>query len=374
MHIENKGLRFWQIVFLLTVISGVIAEAITRVRGLPDVANADFPLDLSACVVFCGLSLTAGGFVIAAVLAVLEVSQYQTLRRMSLVLGYIGFIGALSMTAIHYRFAWPALWSLWSPKSLPVGAGLALILYSFVVAESVLTEDIRGKFGFLEKRSFRYTIMLLTSIAAFVAGLQQTAFLNIMVVAPQQFSAIWVSSMLPVNLFLSNVAGTIAVIIFAIWRLERVHEGYTPTLIYDTSVVALRVTLILLIGIRFLDLTDVHQWYHLSEGRLNDYLFGLELVLFFVPALFLLNLRQHERRLAFDCAVMVIAGFLANRLNTAITSREVVTGLSFVPSVRDALVSAAIVASSIAGFAWIANRGTFGATRDPNRIELGFSA
>ncbi len=358
MSSRIKGLGFWQISFLLIVASGVIAEIVNRTRGFPPQANSEFPLDMTACVIFCGLSLTAGGFVTAAVLAILELPQYHLLRRGGLLLGYIGFIGALLGTVVHYRFEWPMLWSLWSPHSIPFGAGMALILYSAIVLDDAYARKTPPRLEFLQAGWFRYLMMLLTSIAAFVAALQQTAFLNIMIVAPQRFSPMWVSSMLPVNMFLSNVCGTLAILIFTFWRLARASGTPVPPGPYDVSVSGLRVLLILMIGMRMLDVTDLHQWHNLAHNHLHDYLFGLELVLFIAPALFLLNMKKGERGLAYDCTIMVIAGFMANRLNTAITSREIVSGVSFVPAAADVVFAAAVLTLSIGAFTWIMKRDT----------------
>ncbi len=352
-----KGLNFWRVFLLIIVLAGAVAYVIDRIRGYPLQVYEQFPWDISATLnIFCGLSLAAGGMTIAAVLAVLELSEYRLLQRSSLLIAYVSFLSALGTSILRYRLDWRNVWSLWSPHSLPAGAGVALLLYSWVVWTNVFPPSSSNWGRYLGLPSVRYVAMLLTSMAAFLAGLQESAFLNVMAVAPNQFSPIWVTSMLPVDMFLSGVSASLAFMIIAFWafgrsRLDRLLAG--PL---HATAAALRVVLIVTIGIRMLELTDGRQWHNLSNNHLYGYLFGLELILFLTPALFLLNAREREYKLLYECSVMVIAGFLTNRMNTAITSREVVLGTTFRPSLSDMIFAIAVISLTITAFICLMRR------------------
>lgn len=345
---KMKGLSFWRVFLVAVVLAGATAYVVDRLRGYPLHLCEEFPWDISSTLnIFCGLSLAAGGMTVAAVLAVLELSEYQLLRKSSLLIAYLGFLSALLVTILRYRMDWRNIWSLWSPHSLPAGAGVALLLYSVVVFDNIFTPR-RGTLR--SHAAIRYIAMLLTCLAAFLGGLQESAFLNVMAVAPDRFSPIWVTSMLSVNLFLSGVSACLALSLIALWSFGRSQPERLPAKPLHTAAAALRVVLIVTIGIRMLELTDLRQWHNLANNHLYGYLFGLELVLFLTPALFLLNAREREYKLLYECSVMVIAGFLANRLNTAITSREVVTGTSFQPSLTDMTFAVAVISVSAAAY------------------------
>ncbi len=345
---KMKGLSFWRVFLIAIVLAGAAAYIVDRFRGYPLHLYEDFPWDISATLnIFCGLSLAAGGMTIAAVLAVLELSEYQLLRRLALLIAYFAFLSALGTSILRYRLDWGNIWSLWSPHSLPAGAGVALLLYSVVVLDNAFSASKRR---FLQSPPIRYIVMLLTCIAAFLAGLQESVFLNIMTVAPGRFSPIWVTSMLPVNMFLSGVSASLALTVIALWSFGRSNRKRVPAAPMHASASALKIVLIVTIGIRLLELTDMHQWHNLGNNHLYGYLFGLELIFFLTPALFLLNAREGEYKLLYECSLMVIAGFLINRLNTAITSREVVTGISFRPSLSDLTFAVAVVSVATAAF------------------------
>lgn len=350
MLAKMKGLSFWRVFLVVVLLASTATYIVDRIRGYPFHLYEEFPWDISATLnIFCGLSLAAAGMTIAAVLTVLELSEHRLLRTTSLVIAYLGFVSALVATILRYRLDWRAVWSLWSPHSIPVGAGIALVLYSVVLLDDVFSVP-RNRSGtdFLRLPPVRYIAMLLTCIAAFVAGLQESAFLSVMAVAPERFSPIWVTSMLPVNAFLSGVSACLALMVFSFWRFGRSTSKVTEPL--TTAATALRVVLIVTIGVRILELTDMQQWPNLANNHLYGYLFGLELILFLTPALFLLNARKGEYRLISECSLMVIAGFITNRLNTAITSREIVTGTSFVPRFSDMIFALAVIALATAAF------------------------
>lgn len=351
---KAKGLSFWRIFLVAVILAGATAYVIDCFRGYPLHLYDEFPWDISATLnIFCGLSLAAGGMTIAAVLAVLRLSEYRLLRRSSLLIAYFGFLSALGTSVLRYRLGWSNIWSLWSPHSIPAGAGVALLLYSVVVIDN---EFSGPKHAFVSHPAFRYILMLLTCAAAFIGGLQEAAFLNLMAVAPGRFSPIWVTSMLPVNMFLSGVSGCLALTIIALWSFGRSNLGRLPAEPLHAAAAALKVVLLVTIGIRMLELTDLHQWHNVANNHLYGYLLGLELTLFLAPALFLLNARKGEYRLIYDCSLMVIAGFLANRLNTAITSREVVIGVTFHPRVSDIVFAMAVIALATAAFAFTMRR------------------
>jgi hypothetical protein len=347
-----KGLSFWRMFLVVIVCAGATAYVVERLRGYPVHLYEEFPWDISATLnIFCGLSLAAGGMTIAAVLAVLDLSEYRLLRRCSLLIGYIGFLSAFGTTLLRYRLDWRNIWSLWSPHSVPAGAGVALLLYSIVVFDNAVSTSPAGRWTrLLQHPSVRYVAMLLTCTAAFIAGLQESAFLHVMAIAPSHFSSIWVTPLLPLNMFLSEVSACLALIIFALWNLGRSAKQPVVAEPLSAAAAALRVALIITVGIRMLELTDMHEWHNLANNHLYGYLLGLELILFLTPALFLLNARKGEYKLTYECSVMVIAGFLANRINTAITSREVVIGATFQPRLSDMVFALAVIAIATAAF------------------------
>jgi Ni/Fe-hydrogenase subunit HybB-like protein len=85
--------------------------------------------------------------------------------------------------------------------------------------------------------------------------------------------------------------------------------------------------------------------------RPETYLFLLELALFIVPMFLLFRRKVYSSASAlYGCAVMVLFGFIANRLNITVTGVEAGSGASYFPKWTEIAVTLFIVALGFAIF------------------------
>src|SRR5581483_6153318 len=107
--------------------------------------------------------------------------------------------------------------------------------------------------------------------------------------------------------------------------------------------------------IRFLDLQHRGVLPLLRENRTETWLFGLEIALLAVPMvlLFRRGVRWNPAKL-YGSAVLVIFGFIANRLNVSVTGMEAGSGTSYVPKWTEIAVTLSIVALGFALFRVVA--------------------
>jgi len=117
----------------------------------------------------------------------------------------------------------------------------------------------------------------------------------------------------------------------------------------------LAVLLMTLLFVRFLDLQQRGVLGLLLRNRTETWLFGLEIALLAVPMalLFRRRVRWNPAKL-YGCAVMVIFGFIANRLNVSVTGMEAGSGTHYVPRWTEVAVTLAIIALGFAVFRAIA--------------------
>jgi hypothetical protein len=76
----------------------------------------------------------------------------------------------------------------------------------------------------------------------------------------------------------------------------------------------------------------------------------LEIVLLLVGMMWIKGSEEEPRELFFGAA-LIIAGVVANRLNTAITALEAGAGQDYLPRWGEFLISYSLVAAGVAGFA-----------------------
>jgi Ni/Fe-hydrogenase subunit HybB-like protein len=117
----------------------------------------------------------------------------------------------------------------------------------------------------------------------------------------------------------------------------------------------LAVVMSVYLWIRVLDMTHRHVFGLLALNRTETWLFALEIALFAVPMVLLYQkaIRLQPGTL-YACAVMVVFGFVANRLNVGITGLESGSGTHYIPRWTEVAVTLSIVAAGFATFRVIA--------------------
>jgi Ni/Fe-hydrogenase subunit HybB-like protein len=107
--------------------------------------------------------------------------------------------------------------------------------------------------------------------------------------------------------------------------------------------------------IRFLDMSHRHVFGLLTQNRIETWLFALEIALMLVPAVLLYQSRIRMRPGAlYACAVMVVFGFITNRLNVGTTGLEAGSGTHYLPKWSEIAVTLSIVAAGFAIFRFVA--------------------
>jgi len=345
--------KLWRLLFICSLIACALSLLVNRATGAASLLTPGYLWSLtSALVTAGGLSLAVGGFTVAGVIAASRDSGLLRLHRLCLMLACTGYFVAVAAMVLQFHLGWRSLWELWSPRSLPAGAGVSLLLCLVLMAREFGYDQPRLS-PWVRNAVADYVGTLITCLVAVVVALQQMTFIRIVWLAPDQFSPIWSGPMLSIYVFLSDICLTLALLIFAFWHLARITGTPPPAETMEGVARALTIVVVATVVLRMLEITDLRQWHTLLESHLSDYLFGLELVLLLTPALFLLNRRLGEQLLDYNCSVMVIGGVVLSRLNLAITSREMVLGTSFFPRVIDVILAGTTLFAGISIFVWL---------------------
>jgi Ni/Fe-hydrogenase subunit HybB-like protein len=353
-------LTLWDTIFTLFILAGLNAMYLRRVEGWGSQTSLKelFPWGLCAGLdVFCGLALAVGGFSVAATLYVLKLENYRPILRASIVIAFLGFLVALLATIANRPLRLTALATLWGPHSILLGAAVSSIIYTTLLVLEFAPGSSKRFATVAASPRLRFLTVVVAVLAAFVSALQQSSLTKLLAIAPQRFSPLWLTPMLPTLLLLSSVCACLAIIVFASWHTNLAFgRGLPPAVLVEIGK-ALGIILSFYLGVRFLELLDLRVLPLLFENHLHNYLLGLELSLFLLPVALLIRRRNGATpRLIYWCSVLVIAGFIANRLNTSITAREAVVGVLYVPRWTDFMIAYSIIALGIALFACAARR------------------
>jgi len=139
--------------------------------------------------------------------------------------------------------------------------------------------------------------------------------------------------------------------IFESWHSSRAFGRALelPLLVSVGRVLA--VVLSFYLWVKFLDLLHRNAFVLLKQNRIETWLFALEIGLMAVPMVLVFQSRIRMRPGAlYACAVMVVFGFITNRLNVGTVGLAAGSGTHYFPKWSEVAVTLSIVASGFALF------------------------
>jgi Ni/Fe-hydrogenase subunit HybB-like protein len=202
--------------------------------------------------------------------------------------------------------------------------------------------------------------MRAVSIPLVIAGvilstLHQSSLGSLYLIVPAKLHPLWYTPLLPLFFFLSALCVGFAMTIFESWHSSRAFGRQLEAPLLASMARVLAVLLGFYLVLRFWDLGRRDVLGRVLEGRPESYLFILETALLLLPMLLLFRRPVRLRAGAlYACAVMVIFGFVANRLNVSVTGMEAGSGTHYVPKWTEVAVTLAIIALGFAIFRFAA--------------------
>ena len=194
-------------------------------------------------------------------------------------------------------------------------------------------------------------------LGVLLSTLHQSSFGSLYLIVPTRLHPLWYSPLLPVLFFISCIASGISMVLLECQILAR-RRG--PILTPDQSARLAQIVALALAVYLVVRLQDL-----LARGLLHEMLrptyyglaFGVELLAGFVAPLVLLLFRRirHSRRGLYLSCVLVLVGFAANRMNTAITGLEIWPAQTYFPSFIEILIMLGIAATGCSVFTFAVN-------------------
>jgi Ni/Fe-hydrogenase subunit HybB-like protein len=185
-----------------------------------------------------------------------------------------------------------------------------------------------------------------------LSTLHQSSLGTVYLIMPEKLHPFWYSPLLPVFFFISAIAVGLAMTIFES-SLSAKHFGRQLELPILQELGRVLVVVLSVYGIlRFEDLLHRGVLKLTVQPSYEMYLFWVEILLAIVLPLGLL-LQKKVRTTAgglYVAAVLVVLGFITNRLNVSITGMESAAGVHYVPKWTEIAVTGAIIAAGFALF------------------------
>jgi Ni/Fe-hydrogenase subunit HybB-like protein len=267
-------------------------------------------------------------------------------------LGYILVVLALLFDLGRPWNIWHPL-IMWNPRSVMFEVAWCVTLYSMVLALEFVP-------AVLERLRWKRTLasLRLISVPLVIGGvilstLHQSSLGSLFLIVPRKLYPLWYSPMLPVMFFVSAVCAGLAMTIFESWHSSRSFGRQLEMPLLNGMARLLAVLMAVFLTIRFLDLLHRDALRLLLENRTETWLFALECALMAIPTVLLFSRRvRHNPTALYFMALLVLFGFIANRLNVSITGMEAASGMHYMPRWTEVAITLAICALGFAVFRW----------------------
>jgi len=350
----------WRVIFAAIMVSGLYSTYLRVTRGLGGSTNLSdqFPWGLwIGFDVMTGVALAAGGFTLVAIVHIFNIERYQPVLRPAILTAFLGYL--LVVVGLLYDLGRPdRIWHplvMWNPHSVMFEVAWCVTLYTTVLFLEFLPMVLE-KLGWRRPLDWIHRISVpLMIVGVLLSTLHQSSLGSLFLIVPEKLYPLWYSPILPLLFYLSSIAVGLAMTIFESWHSSRAFGRALQLPLLASMGRVLAVLLSLYLWIRFLDLSHRHACSVLMQNRIETWLFALEIALTAVPMVLLFQARVRMRPGAlYACAVMVVFGFITNRLNVGTTGLETGSGTHYIPKWSEVAITLMIVAAGFAIFRGIA--------------------
>ena len=348
---------FWKLVFLALMAAGFYGTVVRFTQGLGRSTNLNdqFPWGLwIGFDVLCGVMLAAGGFTLTAAVHIFNIKRLRPIVRPTILTAFLGYV--LVCVALMYDLGRP--YRIWhplvmrNPHSVMFEVAYCVMLYTTVLSLE-FSPIVLERFN-LQKplKIVRAALIPLVILGVILSTLHQSSLGTLYLIMPEKLHPLWYSPLLPVFFFISAIAVGLAMTIFES-SLSAKYFGRQLELPILQELGRVLVVVLCVYGIlRYEDLLHRGVLKLLFRPGYEMYLFWLEISLSLIFPLLLLSQKKIRTTASglYLAAVLVVLGFITNRLNVSITGLESAAGMHYVPKWTEVAVTGAIIAAGFALF------------------------
>ncbi len=348
----------WSLLFLAVLAAGAVVTVLRYWKGLGAVTHLSdrFPWGLWVGFdVLCGVGLAAGGFTITTAVYVFNLKRFQPIVRPTVLTAFLGYL--LVAVGLMYDLGRPwNIWHpivMWNPRSPMFEVSWCVMLYLTVLSlefSGVVLERLGWKRALAVQHA---AIVPLVIAGAVISTLHQSSLGSFYLIAPAKLHPLWYTPLLPLMFYLSAIAGGLAMMVVeARLSARALGRGLEMPLLMAIGR-ALFFALGIYGSVRIFDLARRGVLPQAFSASREALFFQLELALGVILPMALVAwpaVRRNSGRL-YGAALLVVAGFVVNRLNVSITGLEWSQGGRYVPSVAEGVITIMLVGIGIALFA-----------------------
>jgi Ni/Fe-hydrogenase subunit HybB-like protein len=351
-------LTFWRAVLVILLAFGLYSTYVRFVHGLGAATNLtdQFPWGLwIGFDILCGVGLAAGGFTLCAIVYIFNIKAFKPIVRPAVLTAFLGYL--LVIFALMYDLGRPdRIWHaliMWNPHSVMFEVAWCVMLYTTVLALEFSPVLFEGLGWERAMRVMRGITIPLVIIGVILSTLHQSSLGSLFLIVPEKLHPLWYSTLLPVFFFISAIGVGCAMVIFESFMSSLAFKRQIEMPLLSQLGRAIVVILMIYTVLKIQDLLDRQALGAAFTVSLESGLYWLEIGLGVLLPMILLAFRKvrlHKTGL-FISALLVVLGFVLNRMNVSITGMEGWAKAGYFPSWMEISVTVMIVALGFTAFA-----------------------
>ncbi len=350
-RLSSLRLGFWSVLAGLLFVTLAFLAYVRYTQGLGSVTHLSdgFPWGLwIGFDLLCGVGLAAGGFAVTATVHILHLKDFKPIVRPTVLTAFLGYLLVITALLLDLGRPWN-IWHpiiMWNPHSVMFEVGWCVMLYTTVLSVEfapVVLERFKLEWVL---RLLKPITPILVILGVILSTLHQSSLGSLFLIVPEKMHPLWYTPMLPVLFFVSALAAGIAMTVVESWFSKRAFRKPIETHLLSRLSRASVVVLGLYLVLRLRDLAARDALKTIFPLSPVSLMFLAEVGIGVAIPMVLLafaRFRESPKRLA-AAQGLVVLGFIFHRLNVSITSVQAVTGATYVPSIPEFLISAALVA------------------------------
>jgi Ni/Fe-hydrogenase subunit HybB-like protein len=363
-------LNFRPLVWVLLALMGVafVVAMIRFANGIGPVSNLSNAYPWGFWIsfdLFTGVAIGSGAFVMAAIVYIFELKEFQPLVRPSVLTGFLGYI--MVVVALLVDLGHPErIWYMmihWNHTSVLLEIGICVMSYLTVLAIEFAPVIFEGLKWEKWAHLLHKYIMPFVILGVVLSTLHQSSLGSLLLIQPTKLFPLWWTPILPIEFFISAVAIGMAMVILESSLSSRYFKrGLELDLLAKLSR-AIPIVLGIYLLVKFVEIFIAGDAHYLFTSGLMSILFWTEIIVGSIIPMILFSIKRIRQSAngILVSAIILLVGMIFNRFNVswfAVKHPDPITYLPtfmgnhviYWPSLPEVSVSIGIFAAGILAF------------------------
>jgi len=367
-------LNFSPLVWILLSLMGIafVFAMIRFIFGIGAVSNLSYSYPWGFWIsfdLFTGVAIGSGAFVMAAIVYIFELKEFQPLLKPSVLTGFLGYIMvviALLVDLGHPERIWYMMIH-WNGTSVLLEIGICVMSYLTVLAIEFAPVVFEGLKWEKWAHLIHKFIMPFVILGVVLSTLHQSSLGSLLLIQPAKLFPLWWTPILPIEFFISAISIGMAMIILESSLSSRYFKRGLELHLLEKLSRAIPVVLGIYLIVKFGEIFIAGDAHYLFTSGTMSILFWTEVIVGSVIPLILFSIKKirSNANSILVSAIILLAGMILNRFDVswlAVKHPDPLTYLPtfmasnahYFPSLPEVSISVGIFAAGILAFGLVA--------------------